>query len=171
MPPIKSISSLFPLDLAPQGVFYVSNDPAIRIGVQVTDDTKMRVNRQRLRSWLATNISIHFGKTAVTFEGDRSLGPVTVRFADGTAAVGDIIAGADGVNSAGELLTSPYLPIVDLGLFLSHSSNVTQFEEISSIQSTSKILFVSFPSESWVASSPSATTTLSNNSSWVTRAT
>ncbi|KAH8883703.1 hypothetical protein GQ53DRAFT_731911 [Thozetella sp. PMI_491] len=99
MPPINPLNSLYPLDLPAQGALYVNNDPSFRLGVQDTDNTKLRLNRERLRSWLATNIPIQFNKVAVSVDEEEGARDVTVCFADGTSATGDIVVGADGVNS------------------------------------------------------------------------
>lgn len=59
----------------------------------------IRCNRQRLILWLATNIHINFGSAATTIEGilgDR----VKAIFENGSSAIGDIVVGADGLNSA-----------------------------------------------------------------------
>jgi 2-polyprenyl-6-methoxyphenol hydroxylase-like FAD-dependent oxidoreductase len=58
------------------------------------------VNRPRLRNYLATNLNINWGKHLISVEEDDS--SVTVRFADGTSATGDVLVGADGVNSVGK---------------------------------------------------------------------
>lgn len=71
------------------------------VGVQNTPKTPcLRLNRLLFRKWLATNIPIQFGKKLRSVEeGERG---VTVYFEDGTSASGDMLVGADGVNSKGE---------------------------------------------------------------------
>jgi 2-polyprenyl-6-methoxyphenol hydroxylase-like FAD-dependent oxidoreductase len=58
------------------------------------------VNRLTLREILLRGIgeNVHFGKTCTEYE--ELGGSVRVRFADGTAAEGDLLVGADGTNSA-----------------------------------------------------------------------
>ena len=50
-----------------------------------------------------TKISIQWGKRVKRIEHDND--GVTVGFEDGGSARGDILVGADGINSVGELLT------------------------------------------------------------------
>lgn len=69
--------------------------------VENTPETPcLRLNRLLFRRWLATHIPIQWGKRLrrVEEEGNR----ITVHFEDGTSASGDILVGADGVNSVGE---------------------------------------------------------------------
>lgn len=66
----------------------------------------IRAERRRLRDWLATHISIQWGKHATRFEDDDN--GVSVHFEDGTSAHGDILVGADGVKSRGTF--SPPVP-------------------------------------------------------------
>ena len=59
----------------------------------------VRSERYRLRHWLLKNIPVHWNKGVDRIEyGDDS---VTVHFEDGTSATGDILVGADGINSIG----------------------------------------------------------------------
>lgn len=100
MPPINLTDIFLPLSLPAQMIFYGSNEVEPRYGVQdAGSKAVIRCNRQRLRSWLATNIHINFGSAATTLEeipGNR----VRVNFENGSSAIGDILVGADGVNSA-----------------------------------------------------------------------
>lgn len=59
--------------------------------------TFIRADRSRLRAWLQTNIDVHWGKRFTHFEQDD--GGVTAYFDDGTWYRGDILVGADGINS------------------------------------------------------------------------
>jgi len=98
MPPITVVDHLLPLSLPAQLIFYRNNTLQPRYGVE-DDGSKaiIRANRQRFRSWLATEIPIQFGKAAVRVEESKE--NATVHFQDGTSATGDIIVGADGVSS------------------------------------------------------------------------
>lgn len=71
-----------------------------RLGVTGGPDTfVLRASRLRLRRWLATKIPVTYGKQATeVVEAENS---VTVHFHDGTTASGDILIGADGINSRG----------------------------------------------------------------------
>ncbi|KAI0426697.1 FAD/NAD(P)-binding domain-containing protein [Xylaria sp. FL1042] len=97
MPPLReSADHLGPLKLEPQVCFYGREGP--RLGVQNTPDTPcLRLNRLLFRKWLATKIPIQFGKRLRSVE-EEEMG-VTVYFEDGTSASGDMLVGADGVNS------------------------------------------------------------------------
>ncbi|KAH8675418.1 hypothetical protein BX600DRAFT_534880 [Xylariales sp. PMI_506] len=98
LPPIDVVSLLSPLPFAPEFALYSNSDPTKKLGVR--DDGSgqiIRANRALLREWLSTNIPINYQKHAVRIEEDDD--SVTVHFADGTSATGDIVIGADGVHS------------------------------------------------------------------------
>ncbi|KAI0419884.1 FAD/NAD(P)-binding domain-containing protein [Xylaria grammica] len=97
MPPLReSADHLLPLKLEPQICFYGREGPVV--GVQNTADTPcLRLNRLHFRKWLATNIPIRLGKKLQNVE--EGANAVTVYFEDGTSASGDLLVGADGVNS------------------------------------------------------------------------
>lgn len=99
MAPFSTVDIFLPLSLPAQMIFYQNNRLEPRYGVQDTGNKAiLRSNRQRLRAWLATNIPISFNKVASTVEDGED--GITVHFKDGTSAKGDIVVGADGVNSA-----------------------------------------------------------------------
>ncbi len=99
LPPIEVVDHLLPLSLPAQIIFYPPDALEPRIGVEDSGDKSIiRANRQRLRDWLATNIDVQYGKTAVSVEeGPDS---VKVHFKDGTSVTGDSLVGADGAHSA-----------------------------------------------------------------------
>ncbi|ETS75270.1 hypothetical protein PFICI_12214 [Pestalotiopsis fici W106-1] len=96
LPPIEpSVNHLEPLKLPAQFACYVNG---LRLAVTGSPDTfVLRANRNRLRHWLATNIPISYNKQATSIE-EAEYG-VTVHFQDGTQVSGDILVGADGINS------------------------------------------------------------------------
>lgn len=59
----------------------------------------VRAERRRLRDWLSTNIPIQWGKRVKHIEHDDK--GVSVYFEDGKTAKGDVLVGADGINSVG----------------------------------------------------------------------
>ena len=59
----------------------------------------IRASRKLLRNWLATNLDIEWDRKFERYEEDDH--GVTVHFADGTSARGDILVGADGAHSRG----------------------------------------------------------------------
>ena len=59
----------------------------------------MRAERHRLRDWLSTGIPIRWGKQVVAIDHDDA--GVQVTFEDSTTSRGDILVGADGINSIG----------------------------------------------------------------------
>ncbi|KAI1824160.1 FAD/NAD(P)-binding domain-containing protein [Xylaria intraflava] len=92
-----STNHLQPLDLPAQLSMYIPGRED-RHGFQ--DSVKfpfIRAERRRLRNWLATNIPIQWGKRVVEIVHDDD--EVTVHFEDGGSASGDILVGADGINS------------------------------------------------------------------------
>ncbi|KAI1339723.1 FAD/NAD(P)-binding domain-containing protein [Xylariaceae sp. FL0016] len=96
MPSLRECAHhLKPLNLNSQICLYYRG---MRVGVQDTPDTPcLRANRLELRKWLATNVNIHWGKKLHSVEDreDKSV----LHFEDGTSASGDVIVGADGVQS------------------------------------------------------------------------
>ncbi|KAI4602810.1 hypothetical protein KJ359_008029 [Pestalotiopsis sp. 9143b] len=94
----EAVNHLSPLDLKTQICFYTGGAEQ-RVGVQDTPETPcLRANRPKLRRWLATDVPIQWSKQLLRIE-DTDAGQVTLVFADGTSATGDILVGADGVNS------------------------------------------------------------------------
>ncbi|KAK6844479.1 monooxygenase [Apiospora arundinis] len=97
MPDFSVVNHLNPLKLMPEIAFYDSGDSE-KLGFR--DDGSghwVRANRTRLRDWLATNIDVQFNKQAVRIEENDN--GVTVHFKDGSKASGDILVGAEGVQS------------------------------------------------------------------------
>ena len=64
-----------------------------------SDEDGFGVNRLTLREILLTDIDVHFGAQFERYES-TSDGRVRAMFRDGSAAVGDLLVGADGTNSA-----------------------------------------------------------------------
>lgn len=97
--PIECTNHLTPLDhLTAQFVFYHTEKPDMRIGVEDDDKGKIvRANRQRLRDWLRTHIPVQYDRRAVKVVEDEK---ITVSFENGTSATGDILVGAEGSRSA-----------------------------------------------------------------------
>lgn len=69
----------------------------------------IRADRSRLREWLQTNVNIRWGKRFTHFEQNED--GVTAYFDDGTSCRGDVLVGADGINSRvrDQLITSTSL--------------------------------------------------------------
>ncbi|KAI0480929.1 FAD/NAD(P)-binding domain-containing protein [Xylariaceae sp. FL0804] len=97
MPPLReSAGHLLPLKLPSQMCFHLRG---LRLCTTDTPETPcLRANRLRLREWLATRIPINWGKRLESVQ-EQDDGKVTLNFADGTSACGDIIVGADGMKS------------------------------------------------------------------------
>ncbi|KAI6080772.1 putative monooxygenase [Hypoxylon rubiginosum] len=96
LPPLKeSVHHLSPLNLESQICLYINGK---RLVAESTPDAPIiRANRYRFRKWLSTQIPIQWGKRVAGVEEDED--EVRVHFEDGTTATGDILVGADGVNS------------------------------------------------------------------------
>ncbi|KAI1155275.1 FAD/NAD(P)-binding domain-containing protein [Nemania diffusa] len=97
MPDLKEATNhLAPLDLPAQILMYYPEQD--RMGFVDSSETPLiRAERYRLREWLSTNIPIQWGKRLESVENDDS--GVTVWFEDGTSAKGDMLVGADGIQS------------------------------------------------------------------------
>lgn len=74
------------------------------------------VNRRTLRQILALGLddSLQFGRTAVGFDQDEN--GVRLHFADGSSAEGDVLIGADGINSRIRQQLLPFVGVVDTGM-------------------------------------------------------
>ncbi|KAL7911481.1 hypothetical protein GGI35DRAFT_442910 [Trichoderma velutinum] len=98
MPDLKEATNhLAPLTLPAQMGLYFPGRPG-RLGVEDTPEAPIiRAERYRLRNWLATNIPIQWNKRVANIEHNDE--GVSVSFDDGTSAKGDILVGADGINS------------------------------------------------------------------------
>ena len=59
----------------------------------------LRSDRSKVRLWLMHNLNINWGKQFVRYVEEPN--GVTAYFKDGTTARGDLLVGADGVNSKG----------------------------------------------------------------------
>ncbi|KAL7619403.1 hypothetical protein AAE478_009942 [Parahypoxylon ruwenzoriense] len=96
MPPLKEyVNHLSPLNLEAQIGLYFRGQ---HLGVQSTGEAPIiRANRFRFREWLSTEIPIQWGKKVTQVEEGED--EVRAHFEDGTTVAGDIIVGADGVNS------------------------------------------------------------------------
>jgi flavin-dependent dehydrogenase len=101
MPDLRaSTHHLLPLTLNTQMCMYVKGRTEGRIGVQDTPETPcLRANRTRFRHWLSKEIPIQWNKRVKSVENTDD--KLSVHFEDGTTATGDILVGADGVNSVG----------------------------------------------------------------------
>ncbi len=105
MTPVEQLSHLWSLNLPAELVFY---SPPGYSKVGVRDDGSasiIRINRWRLRDWLATKIPIQYGKRVVRIEENKD--SATAYFSDGTTATGDIVVGADGPHSPSEHRARP----------------------------------------------------------------
>lgn len=99
MPPLEETSHLLPLDL-PAELVHISPDLHGCHGVRASGDLDIiRASRRKLRDWLLTGIDVHFGKELTSIEQHN--GKVTVHFQDESTDTGDMVVGADGINSVG----------------------------------------------------------------------
>ncbi|KAI1759682.1 putative monooxygenase [Hypoxylon sp. FL1150] len=96
LPPLKeSVHHLSPLKLESQICLYIRGK---RLVAESTPNAPIiRANRYKFREWLSTHIPIQWGRKVASVEEGKD--EVRVRFEDGTTATGDILVGADGVNS------------------------------------------------------------------------
>ncbi|WP_211769368.1 FAD-dependent oxidoreductase [Kutzneria sp. CA-103260] len=79
----------------------------------------LAVNRLTLRQILLSGLdkAVHYGARLTRYDVNPS-GTVTAHFADGASATGDVLIGADGVNSAVRKQYLPQAQVVDAGLRL-----------------------------------------------------
>ncbi|KAK3373159.1 hypothetical protein B0T24DRAFT_575425 [Lasiosphaeria ovina] len=92
-----SVNHLAPLNLPAQITLWPPGREE-RVGFQDSPDQPLiRAERSRLRRWLSANIPIQWGKRVTRIENSDD--GVSVQFEDGGSAHGDILVGADGINS------------------------------------------------------------------------
>ncbi|KAF3766645.1 FAD/NAD(P)-binding domain-containing protein [Cryphonectria parasitica EP155] len=98
MPDLRaSTNHLLPLNLPAQLALYTPGRED-RWGFQDSPRFPfIRAERRRLRNWLSTSIPVQWGKHVQRIEHDDH--GVSVYFQDGSSAKGDILIGADGINS------------------------------------------------------------------------
>ncbi|MGW4485112.1 FAD-dependent oxidoreductase [Amycolatopsis sp. NPDC004368] len=77
-------------------------------------DPHLNVNRFTVRQILQHGLRINFGKRFTHYEADGD--GVTAHFTDGTSARGELLVGADGVNSPVRRQYLPHAEVVDFGL-------------------------------------------------------
>ncbi|GAA2746016.1 FAD-dependent oxidoreductase [Kitasatospora cinereorecta] len=79
----------------------------------------LATNRMTLRQILLSGLdeAVRYGTRLTHYDVSRS-GSVTAHFADGTSATGDVLIGADGVNSAVRKQYLPQARVIDAGLRL-----------------------------------------------------
>ncbi|KAN0023553.1 hypothetical protein ACTFIV_007939 [Dictyostelium citrinum] len=75
------------------------------------------INRSDLRSILMEGIDVEFGKRLNSYIEDEITGQVTATFEDGTVEKGEILVGADGVNSAVRKLKLPDFKFADVNVY------------------------------------------------------
>ncbi len=90
-------------------------DHRLRLLARLEDEgTHLNINRFTLRQILLHGQEVFYGKQCTHYETGAD--GVTAHFADGTAARGDLLVGADGINSGVRRQYLPHAPVVDAGL-------------------------------------------------------
>lgn len=90
-------------------------DHRLRLRTRLTDGgTHLNTNRFTLRQILLYGQEVAYGRRFTHYETDAD--GVTAYFADGTSARGDLLVGADGINSAVRRQYLPHAEVVDAGL-------------------------------------------------------
>jgi 2-polyprenyl-6-methoxyphenol hydroxylase-like FAD-dependent oxidoreductase len=90
-------------------------DHRLRLLARLEDEgTHLNINRFTLRQILLHGQEVGYGKRFTHYETDAD--GVTAYFADGTSARGDLLVGADGINSVVRQQYLPHAQVVDAGL-------------------------------------------------------
>jgi hypothetical protein len=98
-PPLEDVSVTAGTGQSDEAAFFDAYTKEIMGGGEGGGGQFIRANRARFRVWLNTGIDVKLNKRFLRYEVDE--GGVTAFFADGSTARGDIIVGADGVQSQG----------------------------------------------------------------------
>lgn len=98
MPDVDTVNHLLPLTLPCQIRLY-AGDQMFEV-VSCPDSKIIRANRAKLRDWLGTGLDVQWGISVSEIQEQE--GKVKLVMADGREVVGDVLVGADGVNSQGE---------------------------------------------------------------------
>lgn len=98
LPDIRSVSTTLNLEVPSEGcIFDATNMQEFwRFGSQPGSEF-IRADRAKLRAWLLTGVNVRWNKYFTHYHQDAN--GVTAFFSDGTSYTGDILVGADGVNS------------------------------------------------------------------------
>lgn len=110
------------------------HDLELPLDPQLPGGGNLAVNRMTLRQILLSGLdkAVHYGARLTHCTTDPS-GTVTARFADGTTATGDVLIGADGVNSAVRKQYLPQAQVIDAGLRLLYGKVPLPGEEVRSL--------------------------------------
>jgi len=102
LPSLETVSNTYGVGLPSEGAQFdeMLNERA-RFG-NAPETHFIRADRAKLRDWLRTDVEITWNKKFAHYEEDND--GVTAFFEDGTSVKGDILVGADGIGSKGELL-------------------------------------------------------------------
>ncbi|WP_228011412.1 FAD-dependent oxidoreductase [Nonomuraea phyllanthi] len=96
---------------------FVRLDPTLQVlEVLEAGGRHLSVDRQTLRDALLADVAetVTYGRRLTGYEA--TAGGVTARFADGSTATGDLLVGADGVNSAVRRQYLPHARVIGTGL-------------------------------------------------------
>ncbi|KAJ1327905.1 salicylate hydroxylase [Microdochium nivale] len=96
LPPYQQLEICSPLGLTPQIGIYLGENPRMGVG-HTTKTPFLHVRHLELQQWLSTHLAIQRGKKATKLDEVGDV--VVVTFEDGTSATGDVVVGADGVDS------------------------------------------------------------------------
>jgi 2-polyprenyl-6-methoxyphenol hydroxylase-like FAD-dependent oxidoreductase len=101
----------------PEEVAFYLNDSLKPLSRYISNDnTFIRANRARMRSWLSSDIPVQWNKRYVSHTIDPH-SRVTITFEDGRQASGDVLVGADGVGSRVRAsFDSTLLPTLPIGV-------------------------------------------------------
>ena len=109
MPPIDPVRNTAEVGLPSRGAIYEAKSGKTLTEFPQPGATAMlRADRGKLRVWLETSLSIHWGKRFRRYKEDAD--GVTAFFDDGTSSRGTILVGADGIQSHGIHLTPSLVP-------------------------------------------------------------
>ena len=98
MPKLETVGTTYEIGIPSQAAIFDAHDMSERMrwGDGVGQDF-IRADRAKLREWLPTDLNVHWGKRFSHYEQNES--GVRAYFDDGSSYPGDILVGADGINS------------------------------------------------------------------------
>ncbi len=98
MPKLDTVGTTYEVGIPSEGAIFDAYDMTERTRFGANGGQPfLRADRAKMRQWLLTGLDVQWDKKFLHYEEDRN--SVTAFFEDGSSAKGDVLVGADGINS------------------------------------------------------------------------